>query len=235
MNQRLNRQTVFRDLRLEPDAAAQYLRLGHELEAAWREAGVKVRFMRGDTPTEFLAASDKTRAAALGYLDLNLAILREMAKSGESPRDTKRYLWRAIKKLELTPPADLLTYIESDDDIVEVYLLDEIQVFRSVRFFEISSLTIDEVLCKPWYRLVGRGWRPLLAMMRVVLRFRMGLIREPIPWGIPEHVAWEKETPERVHFMMKLKHFIPVRHQGRLVGMVGVNRSVPIPAPTKEA
>lgn len=212
----------------EPDLENQFLRLGKEFEAEWKRVGIPVKFMRGKDPVEFRKASPDARAAALSYLDFNVAIIRDMTASGESARDTKRFLWRALQKLQLTPPSNLMEYIETEDDIVEIYLMDEIQIFRSVRFFEITSFTIEELLCRPWHRLVGRSVLPTIAMMGVILKFKLGLINKPIPWGVPEHIVWEKDTPEKVRFRMKLKYFIPLRYEGRCVGIVGVNRSDPI-------
>ncbi len=64
--------------------------------------------------------------------------MREIAASGENSKDSKMYLWRALKKLHLVPPADVLNYV-TEEDIVEIYFLDEIQAFRNFKFMELTS------------------------------------------------------------------------------------------------
>ena len=210
-----------------PSLEVQFIGLGTEYVKAWNEANVTVKLMRHIEPLDFRKASKKAQLAAVEYLKFNIDIIREMNKSGESPRDTKTFLWRALKKLNFVPPADLMTMIK-DEYVVEIYLLDEIQIFRNVRFLEITSFTIEELLCRPWYHLVGRDWRVTLKMFRKTVLFRLGGIKTAVPWGVGAHYMYEKDTPERLEFTVEMKHFIPIRKNGKLVGIVSTNLSTPL-------
>lgn len=70
-------------------------------------------------------------------------------------------------------------------------------------------------------------------MAAKIVAFRLGFIQKPVPWGIPVHDAWEKNTDERLRFRTELRYFIPLKKNGQTIGMVGVNRSDLLPNPGK--
>ena len=209
---------------LTPDAPKHFLRLANEFAAIWASVGLNLKPTRSGEPTEFNRASEATKRVATGYLEFNLAALREMIASGESLKDTKTYLWRAIRKLNVVPPSDCMTYI-NDTDIVEIYFIDDIQIFRNFRFLELTSFTIDEMLCRPWYRNTGRPWTAHLAVFRMAFRIKIGQIRKPTLWNIPEHELYEKDTEGCIRFRMQLKHVIPLFQQSSVIAVISTNSS----------
>jgi hypothetical protein len=210
--------------KLSSDAEKQFLQLAEEFAAAYQSLGLALKATRAGEPTAFRRARQIVQQQAIGYLDFNLQLFREMAASGESLRDTKVYLWRALKKLNLTPPSDVLSYIH-DSDIVEIYYLDEFQAFRNFKFLELTSFTVDEMLCRPWYRNAARGLVPQMRMVALVLKGKLGKISEPVRWNVPEHIVNEKDTEGMCQFKMQLKHFIPLRQSGKVVAFISTNHS----------
>lgn len=112
-----------------------------------------------------------------------------------------------------------------DEDIVEIYYLDEFQIFRNLKFIEITSFTVDEMLCRPWYRNVSRGALPQMRLAAIVLRGTMGLIQKTVSWNIPVHKVREKNTLGLHTFVMQLKYFIPLRQDGKVVAFISTNSS----------
>lgn len=213
---------------LEPDLTQQFLKLAAQFAEHFHALGLQVRATRDGSAREFLRASEVVKRRAIGYLQFNLELFREMQASGESILQTKKYLWRALQKLRLTPPADILDYI-FDADIVEIYFLDDIQAFRNFRFLELTSYTLDEMLCRPWYRNTTRPLKPQLQLMATVLKGKLGRIPKTIPWNIPEHELWEKDTIGNHHLMIHLKHFIPLRSGAKIAAFVSTNHSRLLP------
>jgi hypothetical protein len=202
----------------------QFLDLAERLASVYRDMGLSVKATRNGEPVEFRRAKLPTRQRAIAYLAFNIELIEETMAAGGSIKDSRVYLWRALKKLRLTPPADILSFID-DDDIVEIYYLDEFQIFRNMRFIEITSFTIDEMLFRPWYRNVSRGPLPQMRMAATVLKGTMGLIRETVSWNVPPHAAKEKNTLGMHSFQMQLKHFIPLRQDGKVVAFISTNNS----------
>jgi hypothetical protein len=207
-----------------PDPESVFRSLGERFVEEWKKAGVRATFSRTPDLDHFREAPRKIQLAAISYLEFNLAIATEMNQNGEDLRDTKVFLWRALKKLGLTFPPETMQLIE-DEDVVEVYLTDEIQVFRNWKFLETVSVTIEDILCLPWHSLATRGWKPMLAMFRLIVPFKMGLIRDVTPWNVPLHVVEELNTAEKVRFTILLKYFVPLKRNGKVVAMLSTNRS----------
>jgi len=212
---------------LETNLESQFLRLAEEFSAHFIRLGLTLKVTRHSGPIEFRRASFLVQKRAIGYLEFNLSLVNEMVVSGESVSDSKIFLWRALKRLQLVPPADILDYI-NNDDIVELYYLDEIQAFRNFRFIELTSYSIEEMLCRPWYRNAGRALKPQMQLMAMVLRGKLGRIKQTLPWNVLQHELWEKDTECNYHFLIQLKHLIPLRSGGSVVAFVSTNSSIRI-------
>ncbi|MGZ3722944.1 MAG: hypothetical protein ACXVA9_08450, partial [Bdellovibrionales bacterium] len=109
----------------------------------------------------FMSAKKKTRVRAFMYLLFNVQVLSEHLASGE-PADERKLTWRALVKCKLTPASDFIDRIEAGD-IVEIYLLrEQLQIYRSMTFFDICTMSVEELLFEPWYKL---GSRPLWSFL----------------------------------------------------------------------
>lgn len=69
--------------------------------------------------------------------------------------DDRALVWYAIKYLCLRPSSDLFDKL-SKGDIIEVYNTENIQIFRNIRFFEITSYTLGDIFTHPWTELYER-------------------------------------------------------------------------------
>lgn len=214
--------TAFVTKSMSHETEAEFTQLAEHYANLWKPYGIHLKAFRSAKPEHFHLASAKVRAAAIGYLRFNIDVLQELIASGETPTDTKVFLWRAVKKLGLIPPSDFLNYI-SDEDVVELYFFDDIQAFRNYKFLELTSFTIDELLCRPWYRNVKRGWIPTLLIMRTAMQWKLGMLKETIPWNIPVHQLQEIDTACNYRFQMKFKHIIPLRMGSKVVAAVTTN------------
>jgi hypothetical protein len=214
----------FLSVELSDRPEEQFLSLGRDFVAEWAKVGVKITLSRFNDLPIFRGASKSTQLIAVNYLAFNLSLLKDMAADGESPRNTKLLLWRALKKLKFIPPSNFMEFIE-DEDIVEIYLPNEIQIFRNVAFMEIVSHSLEDLLCRPWYRLGRRDWRYILSMSRMVLKWKTGLIRNITEWNVAEHRLQETDSVDNVCFSIKLKYFIPLRSQGKVAAAISTNSS----------
>lgn len=207
------------------DLAHEFLKLGKKWVNLWAHWDVKVKFTHSDDLLLFNKASLSSQLSAIKYLQKNVEILEQMLESQEDPKKTQRYIWRVVSYLKLTPPSDFMNYIENDD-VVEIYCLsDEIQVFRNHRFMEMTSFTLEQLLFLPWYKLSKRSWKHMLHITRVVIKFKLGFIKEPMAWDIPEHQFKEIGTEENNLFDIQLKYLIPLTYKGKTNSLISTNKS----------
>jgi hypothetical protein len=207
------------------DLLNDFCNLATRYVTLWQDAGVKVHISWGQDFEIFKKASHRRKILALSYLKFNIQVMEDLIQAGSSFSDTKKFVWGTLKKLKLAPrELDFMEYIH-DEDVVEIYFLDDVQVFRNKKFFEVSSLSVEDILCRPWYELVGRKMKYLSGMIAMTMKMKMGLTRQLTYWGVPEHEVWEKCSPENHLFKMQLKYFFPLFQEGKITAILTINHT----------
>lgn len=103
----------------------------------------------------FNPLSEIGKSAVLANLRLFNQVCEQVVASGESVRDSRVMLWHVLKMLDFIFPSDLFDHITSDH-LVEVYDFNNIQIFRNLRFFDVTSYSLEELLCRPWVEIFSR-------------------------------------------------------------------------------
>lgn len=206
---------------------ARFKALAEEMSALLNSLGTSTKPYLDPAVPHCRRAAPAVRARGIEYLEANLRILRECLAAGENPRESARFVWRGLQMLKLTPEGDIFDRIENDD-VVEVYALDSVQIFRNIRFFEISTFTIEDILCRPWYHLTRRPWRIFLATFRQALRMRRKKITRTESWSVPAHLMDEVDTEGKIRYDFLFKYRSPVRRDGDIVGIITTARCVPL-------
>lgn len=83
-------------------------------------------------------------------------ICSEVLADGKSLKDSATMTWYALRKLNLVFSSDLFQYIH-DKNVIEIYDRDNVQIFRNFHFFDVSSYTLEDLLCRPWTDLFHRA------------------------------------------------------------------------------
>ncbi|MEZ4815969.1 MAG: hypothetical protein R3A80_12330 [Bdellovibrionota bacterium] len=112
-------------------------------------------FSHLDTKSQFLSLPLEFQQKAVLAFQFYVETISAMIKAGEAPTNSKRFLWRALQSLALIPLDNVFSQI-SDDDIIEVYSSEGIQIFRSFSFLETISYTIEDLIVFPWHDLFTR-------------------------------------------------------------------------------
>jgi len=93
---------------------------------------------------------------AITRLQIYNQICSDVLADGKSLKDSKALTWYALKKFNFVFSSDLFQYIQ-DDNIIEVYDRDNVQIFRNFHFFDVSSYTLEDLICRPWTDLFLRA------------------------------------------------------------------------------
>jgi hypothetical protein len=120
------------------------------------KCGIKVNADFGFETRQIFSAKSQVEQwgivkAFSSYCDL----MDQIQESNISLIDDRQLTWKALMLLGLKPPADLLDFI-LDGDVVEIYNRDQIQMFRNLRFFELCSYPVADVLVRDWPSLYER-------------------------------------------------------------------------------
>lgn len=85
------------------------------------------------------------RQAIVSQFDRYTNLLSLAHQERVSLRDDKALVWSTLKALRLRPPSDLLDHL-AHGDVIEIYDHNQVQVFRNLRFFELCTYGVFEIL-----------------------------------------------------------------------------------------
>lgn len=155
------------------------------------------------------------RRAIEGYLQL----LTHAESKGIDVRNARQLSWSALKFMNLKPHSEFFDKIK-DDDIVEFYNTEQVQIFRSLRFFELVSYDVLSVLTRPWHELYSRNDH----FHEVAFREMCDAADPksgPQRFSLPAHVLIEAISDLRLKFVISHKWRGPLWER-RSVGKSGV-------------
>ena len=211
-----------------PDALkAKFKSLSEEYARLLNSIGVQTKPYDDPSLPIFEAASRAMKKQAVEYLEHNSNILRECLSAGEDPRKSAQLLWRSLREMNLVPESDIFDKIENDD-MVEIYAKDGKQLFRNIWFFEVTTYTLEMILCGLWYKYCRRPWRIFLQAFKQAVRLRMGQIVFTEKWTIPTHYLDELNTEGLIRFEYTFRYRSPVRRKGEIIGMIMISKCFPV-------
>lgn len=160
------------------------------------KAPVRVRSGRSTRARFDLQPLLHRRQVLLALLQTCFA-LSEMRTGQESPKNAKRFLWRVFRNLGLVPPNNLLDTI-GDEDVIEVYSSQGVQIFRSFSLLELTSYSIEDLIVYSWGELFYRDPNITMRLMDQAGRLFSNEIKSIQRNEVTErHVVKELQSDER--------------------------------------
>lgn len=205
----------------DADHASKFRMFAESLvELALRE-GVRVRPFESPELRHFSRLQLEEQRKVLERLRIYVDLCASVVSEGGLLRDSPLLVMKMIKKLGLTSRAEILDKIKADS-IVEIYTPDNIQIFRNLRFFEICSYTLEDIMCREWWKLY---WREDVFTREIFLcasRMFNGEINTTISPPIPRHVLKEKESMFQIGVEMQIDYLSPLYQDGRTQALVSI-------------
>ena len=112
-------------------------------------ADCKLTAFSGPNLPFFSKLSVLEQRKAITRLEIYNQICAEVLADGKSLKDSTALTWYALKKFNMIFSSDLFQYI-TNDNVIEVYDRDNVQIFRNFHFFDVSSYTLEDLICRPW-------------------------------------------------------------------------------------
>ena len=96
----------------------------------------------------------------------------------------------ALKRWSLRPANDSLYDLVNENEIVEIYNLQSIQLYRNMYFFKVCSYSLLDLAVTPWQELYDKPKSAIDATNKLVeTLFTSG--DKPIPYGLPTYIQKE--------------------------------------------
>lgn len=132
---------------------------------------------------------------------------RELAASGVSLRDNYALLAHSLKRANLFAIEDVRQFLTTDN-IVEIYNLDHIQIFRSINFFDYCNYSVLDLLAREWFDLYERLSSITEYAMREFLEtLKGGTLRK---LTVPQHILKERDSNPRGIFHFDFQYCCPL-------------------------
>lgn len=185
--------------------------------------GVRLTPFRGPDMPLFSKATPQARKTATDFLESIVAVHEETLAATENPINTRQLLWRALRRLSLVPGPEVFDHI-ANDDVVIIYNDQQTAVFWNLQFFNYSSLTVEEMFFGLWYEFTRRAPEIQAKLYEMAMNLISGKITGTFVPGVPAHEVEEVGTLECMKTMMELPHGSVLTKDGKLGGILIVQR-----------
>lgn len=172
----------------------------------------------------FSALSINQQIATVNRLKFYHDLCTEQVSEGQSLRDSKRFTWRALVKLSLSPHADFLNRI-TEGDIIELYNEDGVQVFRNLEFFDFCSYCIEELYCVEWWRLFQRDDQISSQLLEMIPKLFQKKYPEGLEAPLPRHQVVETFSRDKFHIDFFMKYIGPLFHNKRVSALICIEKA----------
>jgi len=154
-------------------------------------------------------------------------IYKEARKNGGSLKDNRLLLKTALQKFGWHIDPDFYDKI-NDDHVIEIYNLQQTQIFRGFRFFCFSSYTLEDLYCRKWYHLYDRTEEDQQNIFKVVNEFLHQSPPRAMQLEPRAQRIRELATLERLSNYSTIEWLIPVTKDKQLVGILTIINCVMI-------
>ncbi len=156
-----------------------------------KQEGVHLTPYVGEGPRFFAILPDLQKKVILDSFRAYVEVCAEVVAQGATLRDDRIIVWRVLQRLKLHPPSDLMQEIK-EGEVIEIYNSDFVQIFRNLRFFEICSYTLDELLSRPLWELVEREEAITNMIVHQASKLLSGAVSGLFRFDVPEHSIYER-------------------------------------------
>ncbi len=188
------------------------------------DEGIVIRPYSNPRLPFFLSLDEAEQKSALANLKAYLDICESVKAKGYSLKDTRLLTDEALERLNLSADKKDLNVIKHNH-LVEIYNLQHTQIFRSFRFFEVSSYTLEDICCRKWWHLYERSAENESLIQKIVADFLATENKTALKVKMPQHLIREKDTLERLIVRTQLLWIIPLFRGTELAGLMAIEES----------
>lgn len=192
------------------------------------EEGISFRPYAHPSLPYFQALNELEKKQVVEDLKRYIRICDAVKKDGASLKNNRLMTEKALSEFGFTAHSEDLDHIEPHH-IVEIYNLSHLQIFRSFRYFEMLSYTLEDIYCRKWYYLYDRTEEDQLAMAQAVFDFYALPDKKATKLALPPHLIKEKDSLEKLTLHNQTQWLIPVFQNGNFVGIMGLQYTVLVP------
>jgi len=156
-----------------------------------------------------LAKLGERHLAEIGvHLESVLKTFHICSSENIDPWDDREFFRLSMRTMGLTFPKDFTDHIRTSD-LIEGYNMNRLQIFRNMRFMEISGYSLLEILSMEWTVLYDRP-RAITERMISLCDNVLWEANRTIVFDVPAHYIRELRSIDRNVYEIKFKHLTPL-------------------------
>ena len=194
--------------------AEDFLSQLNHLAALLQSTGYKVLPYRDDTLPLYQALSPHQQKEVMRNLKAYCLALSDGLLDEEEFNAT-RFAWRFLVAVGYFPNEELFDTLR-EEIYVQIYNFDQFQIFRSLSFFEQCSLSLEEILCRPWWQLWKRSRHDLHILSEVSRQSLASPVGRTMRFELPFEKVEEICGTQSHQFAYRIKSATALTRSGRL-------------------
>ncbi len=210
------------------DGLLKFIELSETLAQMAKSEDIELVPFESRELNKFRALPEVVQSGVTQILSEYVSILESIKAQGQNLSYNLNSVWAAFGRYGMRPNFGLLQLLHPED-IIEIYNLDGIQVFRSFHFFRLCSYTIEDLLCSTWHDLFHRESGPDTAYFEYFGRLISGKIRDTEKMAVDAHLVRETSSPKRLVGIVEPRYVAPLfDNTKRVNGFVHIFNASPI-------
>ncbi|WP_374030914.1 hypothetical protein [Bdellovibrio bacteriovorus] len=134
---------------------ARFKILSENISVLIEEEGLLVRPYGHTTLPYFNLLTAEEQEQVLKDILVYFQVCTDVKSQNGSLKDTRLFTEKAIHRLGVSVDPFILEQIHPHH-LIEIYTQAHTQIFRSLRFFEVCSYSLEDLYCRKWYHLYQR-------------------------------------------------------------------------------
>ncbi|CAE80656.1 hypothetical protein AB1A79_13185 [Bdellovibrio bacteriovorus] len=135
---------------------ARFKILSENISALIEEEGLLVRPYGHATLPYFNLLTAEEQEQVLRDILIYFQVCTDVKSQNGSLKDTRLFTEKAIHRLGVSVDPFILEQIQPHH-LIEIYTQAQTQIFRSLKFFEVCSYSLEDLYCRKWYHLYQRS------------------------------------------------------------------------------
>ncbi|MFV3407586.1 hypothetical protein ACNH6C_03200 [Bdellovibrio bacteriovorus] len=202
-----------------PDRVERFRLLCERLALVLEKEGLSVKPYHDPALPHFCRLANDQKDLALQTLKDYVEICQEVQAESYSLKDSPRFCWKALRRWGLVPSSDFFDKLEMAN-IVEIYTSDNLQIFRNLRFFEVSTYTLEELYTLEWWKLYGREEAVTRDLFAAALDLLSGKVPGTMRFQVGKHQLWELCSEGLRRFEVEPRYASSLRRSGEIKGFL---------------
>jgi hypothetical protein len=203
----------------------EFRQTAERLAAHFNALGVPVKPYHEPSLPAFSQLSDEKKEKTLFYIQMFWAITQQIGQA--DAQNNSRSLWAAMKGAHLRHGSSFFQHLE-DDDKIEIYNLEGVQIWRNFNVLQVCSYTLEEVHCYDWIDRYERHEIPTQAILNTIEKVIQSKGTEPLRSNISLHYVRERFSERKLLLNVSHDYFVPLLNDADQVAAFLVTSKVEV-------